>query len=86
MLFVAGGVGVAAVALLLLLLVVVVVVVMLNYQPIKELQLSAEQEKEYNLLRSFFFLFFVGFIVLILLFLYRESVVSIYQLNELSHI
>ena len=60
---------------------------MLNYQPIKELQLSAEQEKEYNLLRSFFFfLFFVGFIVLILLFLYRESVVSIYQLNELSHI
>ena len=87
MLFVAGGVVVAAVALLLLLLllVVVVVVVMLNYQPIKELQLSAAQEKEYNLLRSFF-LIFVGFTVLILLFLYRESVVSIYQLNELSHI
>ena len=60
MLFVAGGVVIAAVALLLLLLllvVVVVVVVMLNYQPIKELQLSAAQEKECNLLRSFFFLF-----------------------------
>ena len=92
MLFVAGGVVIAAVALLLLLLlllvvvVVVVVVVMLNYQPIKELQLSAAQEKECNLLRSFFFFIFVGFTVLILLFLYRESVVSIYQLNELSHI
>ena len=43
---------------------------MLNYQPIKELQLSAAQEKEYNLLRIFFFfLIFVGFTVLILLFL-----------------
>ena len=30
---------------------------MLNYQPTKELQLSAEQENEYNLLRSFCFCF-----------------------------
>ena len=35
--------------------------IMLNYQPIKELQLSAEQEKEYNLLRSFFFFVFCRF-------------------------
>ena len=34
---------------------------MLNYQPIKELQLSAAQEEEYNLLRIFFFLNFCRF-------------------------
>ena len=34
---------------------------MLNYQPIKELQLSAEQEKEDNLLHYFFLFIFVGF-------------------------
>ena len=56
---------------------------MLNYQPIKELQLSAEQEKEYNLLHNLFN--FCQFLLSWYFCSYRESVASIYQLNELSH-
>ena len=45
----------------IIIIIIIIVFVMLNYQPIKELQLSAEQEKEYNLLRSFFFFVFCRF-------------------------
>ena len=55
--------------LLLLLLLFFKLLIMLNYQPIKELRLSAEQEKEDNLFIIFLFLFLSVFIVLILLFL-----------------
>ena len=47
--------------LLLLLLLFFKLLIILNYQPIKELWLSAEQEKEDNLLHYFFIFIFVGF-------------------------
>ena len=47
--------------LLILLLLFFKLLIMLNYQPIKELQLSVEQEKEDNLLHYYFFFIFVGF-------------------------